>query len=187
MEKNAMDDLLKPWTRLTRTTVHKGFLHVVSDTVKLPDGQIITYESLLQNDCSCILCIVEQKSVLLLEQYRYVTGEATWEIPMGGVVNGETPEEAAKRELQEETGYEVDDLKKLGVIVPSNGQTPQKMHLFLAAPVSMSIAQPECTEFLKLHLVPFEQVVTMLDTGLITDAATVASILIAQRAKLLPK
>ena len=119
---------LRTWKRLSREVVYNSFLKVVRDRVLLPNGESLEYNFIDQGDCACVLLANQKDQIVVIKQYRYVIDEITWEIPMGGILPNERPEDAAKRETLEETGYKLDKLTPLGVIVPSNGQSPQKMH-----------------------------------------------------------
>jgi ADP-ribose pyrophosphatase len=180
-----MNTALEPWTRLTRRVIYDSFLKVVSDQVRMPTGKEIQYDSIDQGDCSCVLVLTASKQILLLRQFRYVTSEVTWEIPMGGVHPGENPETAARRELVEETGYTVQELLYLGSIVPSNGQSPQRMHLYFAPGAVPGKSHPEDTELLEVHHVDTTFVMRLIENGEISDAATLTAILLAERRHLL--
>lgn len=73
-----------------------------------------------------------EDEIILLRQYRYIWDASFWEIPAGMVDDDETPEEAAKREMEEETGYIVDKLEFLGKCYPSIGSTTEIQYLFYA-------------------------------------------------------
>ena len=73
-----------------------------------------------------------ENRILLQRQYRYPVRSWQWELPGGFVDPGETPEEAAARELKEETGYTVKALHSLGAFYPSFGSTNEKIWLFAA-------------------------------------------------------
>jgi 8-oxo-dGTP pyrophosphatase MutT (NUDIX family) len=79
-------------------------------------------------------CVVHDpdRGVLLLWRHRFITDTWGWEIPAGAVDDGETPDEAAAREVQEETGWQPGPLEHLVSYQPSNGLSDQRFHVFLA-------------------------------------------------------
>lgn len=173
------------WKRVSREIVYDGYLRVAKDHVLLPNGNTIQYDSIEQGDCACVLCVSENDNVILLRQYRYVIDDFTWEVPMGGINLGETPEEAARREMREETGILLNELTPLGVIIPSNGQSPQTMHLFFGRAKRRDAASPDESEFLEVHEITKHELQNKLDGGQITDAASLAAILLAKHKFLL--
>jgi len=70
--------------------------------------------------------------VLLVRQLREAVGKEVWEIPAGKLEPGEVPEEAARRELQEETNLSAEELVPLGAIYPTPGYSSEVIYLFLA-------------------------------------------------------
>lgn len=70
------------------------------------------------------------RGVLLLWRHRFITDTWGWEVPAGAIEHGETPEQAAARELREETGYEAEQLDLIGDFFPSNGISNQRAFVF---------------------------------------------------------
>jgi 8-oxo-dGTP pyrophosphatase MutT (NUDIX family) len=79
-------------------------------------------------------CVVHDpdRGVLLLWRHRFITDTWGWEIPAGAVDEGESPGEAAAREVWEETGWQPGPLEHLVSYQPSNGLSDQRFHVFLA-------------------------------------------------------
>ena len=73
-----------------------------------------------------------ERGVLLLWRHRFITDTWGWEVPAGRIELGETPEQAAARETEEETGWRPGPLRPLGAYAPSNGSVDQCFHLFVA-------------------------------------------------------
>jgi ADP-ribose pyrophosphatase len=94
------------WRTLSSRPVYANkWISVREDLVALPDGRTTVYGVVSCGHCVGLLPFVDPDTVLLVRQYRYVAGRPTWEMPTGGVHAGETLEQAAQRELAEETGY----------------------------------------------------------------------------------
>ena len=85
---------------------------------------------------SCVLPVVDAGTtdarLLLVRQYRYAVDGWQLELPAGGIEVGELPRAAAERELREESGLQVAELKELGYTYPSAGSTSEKAYLFAA-------------------------------------------------------
>ena len=107
-----------------------GRLTIHLDTVK-KDDRCYPYSFLKANDSICVLPIVDNK-ILLVKQYRHALKSWEFEIPGGGLEEGEDIEMAAARELLEETGYKADSIKRLGMYYPSPGITSEKAYLCVA-------------------------------------------------------
>src|SRR3954468_23951777 len=73
-----------------------------------------------------------ERGVLLLWRHRFITDTWGWEIPAGGMDEGESPADAAAREVLEETGWRAGALRFLTTFHPSNGLSDQRFHAFLA-------------------------------------------------------
>jgi 8-oxo-dGTP pyrophosphatase MutT (NUDIX family) len=95
---------ISPWKTLETEYVHPG---IRVDTCELPDGQTIHAHVLEYDDEVMVFALTKHQEVVLIKQYRHGVQKAIVELPGGSVDEGESPLEAAKRELMEETGYPV--------------------------------------------------------------------------------
>lgn len=95
---------IKPWnTRSSRPIYQNNWLSLREDIAELPDGRTTIYGVVSLHECVGVLPFLDDDRVLMVRQYRYVFGEShRWEMPTGGMHAGETREQAAQRELQEE-------------------------------------------------------------------------------------
>lgn len=119
----------------------------------------------------------EDGHVWMVGQYRFALGRYSWEIPEGGAPAGESIEDCARRELAEETGLSARRLDPLVTVHLSNSVTDEVGHIFLARDLSEGAASPEDTEVLHVKRLPLEEVHSLIQKAVITDALTVSGIL----------
>ncbi|WP_242840774.1 NUDIX hydrolase [Butyrivibrio proteoclasticus] len=127
------EDMIKLPERLSRTTIYESdYVSLYTDRVKLPSGQIIEkyHQIHYPHQGVSIVIFNDKDEILMIREMRYSAGRLEWEIPAGGVEEGEAIEDAARREAMEETGCTIKDLKFLCSQTPSNGMTDQVMHVF---------------------------------------------------------
>jgi 8-oxo-dGTP pyrophosphatase MutT (NUDIX family) len=101
---------MKPWKLLnSEYLVDAPWLKVAKETCELPNGKVIDdFYTLWQPDWVLILARTTEGKWVMTEQYRHGTGKIELEFPAGIIDKGETPEQAAARELQEECGYGIE-------------------------------------------------------------------------------
>ena len=106
--------LMKPWKLLnTEYLVNAPWLKVAKEKCELPNGKVIDdFYTLWQPDWVLILARTTEGKWVMTEQYRHGTGKIELEFPAGIIDKGETPEQAALRELQEECGYSLDERRE---------------------------------------------------------------------------
>jgi ADP-ribose pyrophosphatase len=90
-----------------------------------------------------MLPVISRDRILLINQYRYPVGKWILEVPAGTLKDGESPDECALRELEEETGYKARTLKKLLTIYPSPGYSTESIHIYVASELEKSTQKLE--------------------------------------------
>jgi ADP-ribose pyrophosphatase len=171
-----------PWkTASTRPVYQNRWISVREDIAELPDGRTTIYGVVECAECVGILPFLDRDTVLLVGQYRYVAQDFYWEMPTGGQHPGETLEEAAQRELAEETGYEAGRLIKLCDFHTSKSILREVAHVYLAENLRPAPRQGDGTEFIEIRAVPFPEVLRMVEQGEIKDSVTVIAVLHAAR------
>ena len=148
------------------------------DEVVLPSGTTIEYGVLESVGFAAVVPITEDGRVVLVRQWRQPLEAFTLELPSGGVEAGEEPQEAAERELLEETGYRARRLVHLASVHTSTGRTTEVCHLFTCRAVrDPGGPLPEPTEFIRVVELPLQEASEEISSGRITDAATVLGLL----------
>ena len=167
-----------PWRTLSSHIVYRNpWLALREDKVIRPDGAEGIY-SVVEMRPSCgIVAINDDGQIALVGQWRYVHNKYSLEIPTGGSEQGETPLDAAKRELLEETGLTAGDWTALGSVDNSNGVTTDVAYLFLARNLTAGDSIPQDDEQVELRWMPFVDAVLSVMKGEITESVSVAGIL----------
>jgi ADP-ribose pyrophosphatase len=128
-----------------------------------------------------VVPLLDDGRVVLERIYRYTVQETCLECPSGGL-DGEAPEAAARRELEEETGYRAGRLAPLGSFYGSKGISDERFHLFLATGLEAGgTVRREPTEQMELELVPLGRAVELAFAGEILDAPSALALILAAR------
>lgn len=168
-----------PWTTLRGRSIYKNpWISVREDDVVRPDGQPGIYGVVhFRNRAIGVLPVDEQGAIWLVGQYRYTLNRYSWEIPEGGGAFDESPEEAARRELREETGLSAGQLEFLLCSHLSNSVSDEVAYLFRASQLTRGASEPDGTERLQVRLFPWREAWAMFEAGAITDSLTVMALL----------
>jgi len=148
------------------------------DTVKIPSGRETTREIVEHSDCVAIVAIDADDNVLLVNQFRQAVGKVLLEIPAGGIEPGEDPVATVRRELREETGYLPRKVEHCGGFYSTPGYGTEYLHLYLATDLIPSPLIAEDTESIELVRVPISQIPSLIASGSICDAKSIAGLLI---------
>ncbi len=169
---------LNPWRRVSRRVAYENpWIEILHDEVVRPDGKPGIYGVVhFRHLAIGVVPVDASDRVLLVGQFRYTMDRYSWEIPEGGGDFDESPEEAARRELVEETGYSGGKWRELCRAELSNSVTDEITILFVASDLDAGPASPEGTEQLQLRWVPFDEVMAMIRRGEITDAMTILAL-----------
>jgi len=164
-------------TVFSRTVFRGQVLTVRVDTVKFADGKTTKREIVGYGDAVAMVAIDGAGNVLLVKQYRHAAGMELLEIPAGGIEPGERPEQAAAREMREETGFLPASIIPLGGFYSAPGYSTEFLHLFLARDLTPSPLVAEDTGDISLVKVPLSQVAGFIRDGSIRDGKSVAGLL----------
>jgi len=119
--------------------------------------------------------------IYLIRNYRVAVDETLIELPAGTLEPNEDPLECAHRELEEETGYRAAKIEKLHEFYMSPGILNERMHLFLATGLTPGEMNLDEGEQIEVVPTPWNDALTMIDTGEIRDAKTIAGLLFYDR------
>ena len=152
------------------------------DTVRFPDGSTGRLEMLRHPGASAVVPLLDDRDaadprVLLLRQFRHAADRFIWEVPAGRLDAGESPEDCAERELEEETGMRAGKFERLTTIFTTPGFTDEKIHLFLASDLTEGSTRREADEFMELHPRRWSDVMESIRSGEIDDGKTLVSLL----------
>jgi ADP-ribose pyrophosphatase len=136
-------------------------------------------ETIRHPGAAAVLPFLPEGRVVLIRQYRHAAGGYIVEVPAGKLDRGEPPERCAAREIEEETGWRAGELIPLGSILTTPGFTDEVIWLYEAHALVRGAQALESDEVLETMDVPFERAVAMVRGGEITDAKSVATILLA--------
>lgn len=122
------------WEKLsTKYLIRENWATLRVDTCRMPDGTIIPdYYVLEYPDWVNAVALTSDNQVILVKQYRHAAGEVIFELPGGCIEKGESTEEAVRRELLEETGYEFEDIEFLSSLYANPATANNKTHCFIA-------------------------------------------------------
>ena len=156
------------------------FICLYVEKVEMPDGTIIdSYHRLHYPKESVLVFVInENQEVLLIRSKRYITSQIEWEVPAGSIEAGETAEDAAKREVLEETGYMLKEVEYLCWQNPSNGMSDEKVHLF-GAKAGACTEELDKNEILDKKWFSKEEIFIMLKNNEIKCGASMLALLYA--------
>lgn len=158
-------------------TLYKGkVLTVKLDQVIEPGRVKVVREVVCHPGSVVVLAHLPDGRLLLVRQYRYAAGEPLWELVAGAIEPGETQQEAARRELLEETGYQAGTLKRLFDFFPSPGILTERMCLVEARNLTRAKARPDADERIRIGRFTPSRLREMLRARKIRDGKTLVGL-----------
>jgi ADP-ribose pyrophosphatase len=167
---------LKEKTLGSKTIYEGRVINLTIQTVELPNGKQATREVVLHPGAVTVLAITDEDKILLVRQYRKAPDRVMLETPAGKLEKGEDPLDAAKRELEEETGYTATEIKPLGTYYTSPGFANELMYAYVATGLKKTGQNLDEDEFLDVHEVSAEEAEQLIADGEICDAKTLTAI-----------
>jgi ADP-ribose pyrophosphatase len=164
---------------LNREEIFTGkVIKVFKDEVELPDGKTSTREIVKHPGAVAVIAQNDQGKIILVEQYRKALERPLLEVPAGKIEVGELPELTAKRELEEETGYECGSLELMYTFYTSPGFADELIYLYEAKYCKKleDSADLDEDEFVDIIEVSLQEAEVLIKEGRIKDAKTIIAI-----------
>ncbi len=159
--------------------IYEGkIVNLYRDDVLLPNGSKGVREYIRHVGAVCVVPVTGDGMVVMERQFRYPFNDVLTELPAGKLDSKqEDPEEAARRELREETGARAEELIFLGDYYPTCAYSDEVIHLYLARGITFGERSLDEDEFLNVQLVPLEEAVRDVMNGTIKDGKTQTALL----------
>ncbi len=162
---------------IRRRNIFKGYcFDVNSDRVLWPNGATLERSLIVHPGITVMVPLLDKNYLILISQYRYGADRVLWEVPAGTLKKSEAPLLCAKRELQEEIGYQARRWTKLAAVYASPGFNTEIMHCFLAKDLKKTKSCLEPDEILRPKVFSLRETKKMMESGKIQDAKTLIAL-----------
>ena len=165
--------------RLSHERVYDGKVFDVDrDRVRMPNGRDVTVDVVRHPKSVVLLPVPSPGHVILVRQFRYAVNAFLWELPAGSVDEGESPEQAARRECHEEIGLVPETIVRLAAMYPTPGYCDEEMVFFRLSNLEEPTEAAAMDEDEDIEAKTFElrEARDMVRRGEITDMKTVAGL-----------
>jgi ADP-ribose diphosphatase len=167
---------------LERRVIYRGRkIDLALQAIALPDGSITQREVVLHPGAVALVPMVDPDHVCLIRNHRYAISKTLLEVPAGTIDPDESPDETARRELAEETGYQADRIVRVGEWFVSPGVMNERMFLYLCEDLKPGPTSHQPGERLQPVIVAWDEALGMVRDGRIEDAKTMLAILLRDR------
>ena len=170
----------KPWSAsVVATETSNPYFAVRRQHVTVTDGTSRTYHTIHFPNAAVGIVVRRGTDFLLIHQYRFLIDAYVWAIPSGGAAEGESLEVAARRELEEETGYTTAELTPFLTVYASYGSSDQRFEIFLADDVRASDTVLDHNEVIEARWFTRADVCDLIDRNGIVDNLSLSPLLLA--------
>ena len=161
---------------MTRNIYKGRIVNLNLETVTLPNGATVELEIIHHPGAAAVVPMKDDRTVILIRQYRHAVGGYIYEIPAGKLHPGEDPRECAQRELEEEIGYKAGRLDQVTSAYTTPGFTDEVIHIYKATQLQRGTQNLGHDEVLEIAEFPLEKTITMIRDGVIKDAKTIVGL-----------
>lgn len=169
-------------TRIDGRPVYQGaLLDVRRDRVRLPDGGEGVREYVVHPGAVLVVPVLDDGRLVVERQFRYPLQRVFLEFPAGKIDPGEAPEDTARREMVEETGYAVERLVPLAVLHPVISYSTEAIRCYVGEGLRAVGAALDAGEYLEVEAMSVDALCEALDRGEISDAKTMTALLMYVR------
>lgn len=172
---NHQNNKFEEVTISTKPIFEGRIISLQVDEVRLPNGETATREIVKHPGAVAVMALLDDK-MLVVEQYRKPLGKSQVEIPAGKLDAGEVPLEAAKRELEEETGYRAETIRHVSSFYTSPGFADEILHLYIAEELTKGVVHLDEDEFLECEAITLEEAERYIAENRISDAKTIMAV-----------
>ena len=167
---------------LRRETIYRGrIISLIRETMDV-QGRRIIRETIRHPGAVVIVPLLDRAHIILVKQYRRAVDRMLLELPAGTLEPGEQRAQCARRELEEETGWQAGSLRRIAQFYAAPGFMSEQLTLFLAQQLRRSHAHPEPDECVTPLVLSFREALAKIRSGAICDAKTIIGVLFAQKA-----
>ena len=158
-------------------TIFKGKVVMLNlETVTLPNGATVELEVVRHPGAAAIVPMKDERTGILIRQFRLAAGGFIYEIPAGKLFQGEDPHLCAERELEEEIGYRAGKIERLETFFTAPGFTDEVMHLFKATNLIKTAQKLDHDEVIEIIEISIEKSISWIRDGTIRDAKTIVGL-----------
>ncbi len=157
--------------------IYKGRIVTLNlETVTLPNGATVELEIIHHPGAAAVVPMKDDRTVVLIRQYRHAVGGYIYEIPAGKLHPGEEPRECAARELEEEIGYRATSFEHLVTFFTTPGFTDEVIHIYRATGLTGGKQDLGTDEVLEVIEMPLETAIDRIANGMIRDGKTIVGL-----------
>lgn len=170
---------MEEYKRLKRELIAKGaIIDYYQDTMLIPNGNTAKWDLIDHKGAAAVVAVREDGKLLMVRQYRNALERETLEIPAGGLNGREEPTEAAaRRELEEETGFTCGSLELLTSIYTTVAFCNEKIDIYVARDLKPGKQHLDEDEYLNVEAYSLDELQKMIFSFKIQDSKTICGIM----------